>query len=240
MDDQPASSSKSSKKPLIIGVIVVLLVAAGVGYYFYNKNQDEKKAKQQAAVQNLQDQQAAAKQQTKDTLNALSNSGQPFVATVKSNAGGKDITGVMTSDGQGNTSYVYQADGKNITLTYTKDAYYLCSEGSQCLKYNLSSSSTSVFDPSAYQYDNTKLDNLKNAAAYKGQQDCPSPATGTCDVWSVTNGGATTTMYVNSSTKRIAKVTSVSGTTSTDVTYEYKNATVAIPTNFTTIPTTGQ
>ena len=145
----------------------------------------------------------------------------------------------MTSDGKGNISYAYQAEGKDVTLTYTKDAYYLCSGNSQCLKYPISASSGSGFDPSSYQFDSSRIDSLKSSSKYKGQETCPGKSGSTCDVWTASsaNGGVISTIYVDSSTKRVARVISVAGTTSSDVTYDYKNATVVVPTNAQEIPT---
>ncbi len=239
-DEQPTSSAgKSSKKGYLVGLVVVLVVAAGIGYYFYNQNQQDKENAKKAAAAN-----AAVNNQTTTTKKAVfapaTTEGVPFVATVKTTTGDKQVSGVMTSDGQGNISYATQAEGKNMTLVYTKDSYFLCMGESQCVKYPKTSSSSSGFDPGSYEFDGSKINSYKDSSSYKGQQACPGSSGGTCDVWSVTNGGATTTLYVDSASKRIAKVTTVSGTTSSEATYEYKNATVVVPTNYTTLPSTAQ
>ena len=230
MDDKPP---KSSKKKVILIVLAVLLIGGGVAAYFVNKNNQDEKAQKAAETSEAANTNQASNTKT---LEAASTSGKPFVATVNTTINGKDVTGIMSSDGQGNVSYVYKADGKDISLIYTADAYYLCSGTETCLKYAASKSSSSGFDPSTYQFDSSRLNALKNTAAYQGQQTCPT-GTGTCDVWSVTSGSTTTTMYVNASTKQIAKVTTKSGTTTSDITYEYKAVTVAAPTNSVTLPT---
>lgn len=238
-ESQSQAPSNSHKSRNIILIIILLLIIAAVAGYFINKQNEDEKAEKAAKVSTAANQKQQQQANNAKAFAAVANSGQPYVATIDTNAGGKQVNGVITSDGQGNTSYAYSADGTNVTLIYTADAYYLCSGSSQCIKYSASQTASSGFDPSTYQYTGAKLDELKSSAAYKGQQACPSPATGTCDVWSVTSagGGATSTMYVNTDTKRIARVTTVSGTTNSQVTYEYKNATVKIPTDFKSLPT---
>lgn len=232
MDDKPPKSS-SSKKVILI-VLAVVIVGGVAAAYFINKNNEEEK--EQKAAQASQTAQNVAN--TTNTLNAASTAGKSFVATINTTTtGGQPVTGVMTSDGKGNVSYVYKADGKDVSLIYTADAYYLCNGTATCIKYPASQTSSSGFNPSDYQYDGSKINALKSTAAYKGQQACPSPSTGTCDVWSVTEADTTTTMYVNSADKQIAKVTTKSGTTTSDITYEYKAVTVAAPANSVTLPT---
>ena len=232
------SSNNSHRGRNILLAVVILLIIGGVAAYFINKHNEDEKAKKAAAAAALSNQKQQQQVANAKTFAAVANSGQPYVATIDSNTGGKQVNGVITSDGKGNTSYAYTADGSKVTLVYTADAYYLCCGSNQCIKYSASQTANSGFDPSTYQFDGSKIDELKNSASYKGQQACPSPATGTCDVWSVTStsGNTTTTMYINADTKRIARVTTASGTTTSEVTYDYKNATVKVPTNFTTAP----
>ncbi len=230
--DEQSTSSKKSKKSVIMLIVLVLILVGGAAAYFVNKNNNDEQAQQAAQAA-----QAAKTKETANTLSAASTSGMPFVATVSTTtSGGQKVNGVMSSDGDGNVSYAYKADGKDVSLIYTADAYYLCNGTDTCIKYPSSSTSGSGFDPSAYQYDSNRIASLKDTAAYKGQQTCPGGG-GTCDVWSVSSAGATTTMYVNASTKKIAKVTTATATSSSDITYEYKNVTVAAPANSVTLPT---
>ena len=230
---EPKKSGGGFWKWLLI--ILIIIALAGVAGYFVKKhNDDEKKKKAAAAAVTAQ---AVNNQKKANAFSALANSNIPYVATVKSTSGDKTTTGTITSDGQGNTSYAYTVGTTTGTLIFTKDAYYACSSSSSCVKYPKSQSSSASFDPSTYQYDGSKLAELKNSANYKGQQACPAPATGTCDVWSVTSNNVTSTIYVNASTHKIARVTTASGTTQNEVTYDYKNATVTVPANATTAPT---
>ena len=236
MQETPQKSH--TVRNIILIVLALLLIGGVIGYFIDKNNKEEaaKKAEQAAAAKAELEQQQA---ENAEEFAAIANSGEPYVATINSNAGGKQVNGVITYDGEGNTSYAYSADGKDTTLVYTKDAYYLCNGNATCIKYPASQTASSGFDPSTYQFDGTKLNELKSSTNYKGQETCPAPATGTCDVWAVTseNGGVTTTFYVNAETKKIARVTIASGTTKSEVTYDYKNAKVTVPTNFTTAPT---
>lgn len=225
MDENENGSNMG--RNIIIAILVVLVIAGISSYVAYQQNEDFKKAV--TALVAMDDEPTTT---ANVAFAPATTEGVPFVATVTTTDGGESVTGVMTSDGLGNVNYAYQAAGQDASLTYTPDAYYLCGDGTQCIKY-ANTEATSQFDPEAYQFDGTKIEELKTTAAYKGQEACPAPATGTCDVWSVTSeAGVTTTMYVNTETKRIARVTTASGTTSSEVTYDYKNATVTIPTNY--------
>jgi hypothetical protein len=221
--------AKKSRKNLIIGLVILLLIAAGAAAYFLTKDDDTQDSS--TTSNTTQNTPPAAT----STFAPEATANEPFVATVNTTITDKQVKGVMTSDGEGNASYVYTTDGNKMTLTYTKDAYYICNDSAGCFKYNVSGENNSGFDPADYQYDTSKLADLKNRASYKGQQDCPAGG-GTCDVWSVSVGSITSTMYVNTATKHIIKVTSANGTTTSDITYEYKKATVAIPQNAVTLP----
>ena len=118
-----------------------------------------------------------------------------------------------------------------MEIIYTSDAYYSC-QGDNCVKFPISQSGDSGFDPSAYTYDESKLSSYANPA-YKGQQSCPS---GTCDVWEVSAGGVTSTLYVDSSSKRITQVESTVGGKTSKIVYEYKDVSITVPANAQTIP----
>ncbi len=224
---QPTQPKKSNRRWWLI-ILILLLIGGAAAAYFVTKDDNETASTTPPP----------ASQNTTTPTNSFapsSTADTPYVATVNTTSAGKTTKATMTSDGQGNVSYVYNTGGQSASLIYTSDAYYLCMGTSTCIKYPKAQSSSSGFDPATYNYDSSKIANLKNTAAYKGQQACPSPASGNCDVWSVSYGGVTSTMYIETTTKRIVKVTTASGTTSSEVTYEYKNATVTVPTKFTTL-----
>ena len=118
-----------------------------------------------------------------------------------------------------------------MEIIYTSDAYYAC-QGDNCVKYPISQSSNSGFDPSAYTYDQAKLASY-TSPANKGQQSCPS---GTCDVWEVSAGGYSSKLYIDSDTKRITQVESTVAGKTSKIVYEYKDVSITVPANAQTIP----
>jgi hypothetical protein len=226
MDDKLAKAS-SNKKLILVALVATLVVGGAVAYFVHKNNQDQK-AKEAAL--------ASAAATVPSALDATSNQGVAYVATVKTTAkGGTEGSGTLSSDGQGRVSYSYKVGGTDTTLIYTADAYYLCSGTATCIKYPASQGGSSGFDPRVYQYDGSRIAILKSAAVYKGQQTCPD-GNATCYVWSINRTGVTSTMYINASTKQIAKVTTATATSSSNTTYEYRKVTVAAPVNFTTAP----
>lgn len=229
MDSNNSNGGKSHRLLWILSIIVLVLLVGGVVAYFVHKNNEpEPKSSSTSSSQ--------SSSKTPAFTPAV-NSNQPYSATITSTVSGQPKSATLISDGKGNYSYTYQANGQTLTTIYTADAYYICTSSTTCVKYPTTSTSASTFNPATYQYDSTKLEALKNTAAYKGQKTCPG-GSGTCDVWAVTSasGNTTSTLYVDSTSKRILKATSSSGTTSNDVTYEYKDVHIAVPTNYTTAP----
>ena len=223
---------KSSKKWLWITLAVILLLIIGATIaYFITKNNSTSTSSTNSST-------SQSSTSTAKSFAPAVNSNQPYAATISTNVNGTQKSATMVSDGKGNYSYTYQAGGKTVSTVYTPDAYYVCNGSSQCIKYATSSTTASGFDPSTYQYDTAKIENLKNTAAYKGQQTCPG-GNGTCEVWSVSSdsGNTTSTLYIDTATKRIAKATYSSGTTKSEVTYNYKDVHIAIPSSYTTAPT---
>jgi len=226
--DSSNDGSKSHKLLWIIGGVVILLLIGGVIAYFINKhNEPEPKPAASTSTQST----------TTPTFAPATNSNQPYSATITSTLSGAPKSATLISDGQGNYSYTYQANGQTVTTVYTADAYYICNGSATCIKYPATNTTASTFDPTAYQYDTTKLESLKSTAAYKGQVTCPG-GTGTCDKWSITStsGKTTTTLYIDSTSKRILKATTSNGTTESGVIYEYKDVHIAVPTSSTTAP----
>jgi hypothetical protein len=225
-ESQSPKSSGGRSWTWIIVLVLLVLIGGAIAVYLVDKNNKPSNSSTTSSTQ-----------PTKHTFAPAVNSNQPYSATITTDVNGQQKSTTMVSDGQGNYSYTYQANGQTLTTIYTPGAYYVCTSSTQCIKYTTTNANKSGFDPSTYQYDSTKLESLKNTAAYKGQQACPS-GTGTCDVWAVTsaNGGTASTIFVDTATKKIAKATYSSGTTSSGVTYEYKNVHIAIPTSYTNAP----
>lgn len=212
-------------KRLLIGAIVVLLVGGGAAAYFVTKDDDTSTP----ATSQIGNNQPTAN----PAFNAASTEGLEFKATISTAIGGQATESTIEQDDKGNTRYVASAGGRQMEIIYTSDAYYSC-QGNNCVKFPVSQSSNSGFNPSDYTYDQSKLAGYVSGAAYKGQKSCPS---GTCDVWSINTGGSTSTFYIDSTTKRITQVESTIAGSSTKIVYDYANVTITVPANAQTVPT---
>lgn len=221
-------SPRRSKKILLI--VILLLLVGGAAAYFLTKNNDNS-SKSSKASSSSNSQQAGT---GSGSFAPVATSGQPFVATITS-TGASSLTATMEYDAKGNVSYSYKQDGKTTKIIYTLDAYYLCSGDDKCIKYPANQSGSSGFNPNTYQYDASRLSGLKSTQDYKGRQACPGG--GTCDVWSATNNSTTTTVYLNSSSHRVAGVTTKTDSTTSNVVYQYKAVKITVPTNATELPT---
>ena len=208
-------------RPVLIGVIIAAVVVMGGGAAYMLTKDDDSDSQQQSS-QNSTD-------TGNNTFGPASTEGLEFTATISVDG---TQSAMLEHDDQGNTRYIATSGGQQIEIIYTSDAYYSC-QGDNCVKFPISQSSNSGFNPGDYTYDETKLSGYANPA-YKGQQSCPS---GTCDVWEVSAGGVTSTLYVDSNTKRIAQVESTVGGKTSKIVYEYKDVTITVPANAQTITT---
>jgi YD repeat-containing protein len=216
-------------KKALIAVVIVLLVAGGAGaaYYFMKK---DKNSSQQTA-QNTQTS-TPTTETTPPSFDALSVDDMPRIATVETEKDGKTSTLTLSYDGHGNAKTETMQGGKAVTFYYTKNAYYMCS-GSKCYKYKIVNGSTGDINPDDYQYGKQTIENFRNSAVYKGQQDCP---TGICDAWEMSSAAGTTTLLVNPETKRVIKVVNVSAGATTTIVFNYKDVSIEIPENAQELP----
>lgn len=212
------------KKPVLIGIIIAFLLGGGTAAYLLSR--DGKKDKTQTDSQTSNNQTAGG-----NDFAPVSTKGLDFSATLTMSGSQGTSSARLEQDGD-KTRYVSTQDGQETQIIYTPDAYYSCT-GGQCFKFALSQSSNIGVDVSAYEYDASEIANFRNTAAYKGKQDCPA---GSCDVWSVTVGAGTSTLYVDAKTKRISQVESTQDGTTTKIVYDYKDVTIDIPENAQTIP----
>ena len=216
-------------RPVLIGAIAVVLVGGGAAAYMLTKD-DDKSSTDNTSQQAQNNQPAGA-------FDAASTEGLEFKATITTTASGQATESTIEHDDKGSTRYVASAGGQQTEIIYTSDAYYLCSGSNTCIKYSLDQPSSVSFNPKDYEYGTDKLAGYKSGAAYKGQQSCPS---GTCDVWSVSGGGGTTTLYVDASTKRITQVETTVNSATSKIVYDYTDVTINIPANAQTIPVPAQ
>lgn len=217
------------KRSRVIIVAVVLLLIVGVVAYVVSRKEDKPKTT------------TSSKTSTPKTTNSsfapVSTTGLPLSATITTPLdGGTTSTTTLISDGKGTMQFTADQGGQQVETTYTSDALYVCT-GGQCIKYNTSQSDTSGFNPNSYIYTAAELATYQSTASYKGKKSCPA---GTCDVWSVGSGGASSTIFIDTKTKYISQVESTVGGKKSTVTYEYKPVNITIPTNFQSITSTPQ
>lgn len=217
------------KKQIIIIAAVILVALIGIGAYAMSQDDgaDKSNTSSNTSSNNSGNQPSSFDALTTDTS---------FVATITTSNDGQEVKAVMSYDkDSGAVKYVTTTEGKEVSMYYTKDAYYLCQSANDCFKYPLGQGSVSGFDPGTYQYDNQDIAGLRNNAAYQGQQSCPA---GTCDVWKVTEGTNSTTVYIDASTKRISQVETTTAAGTSKVVYEYKSVSVTPPANAKELPLT--
>ncbi len=204
----------------IITLIVLAVIVVGGGTAIILTNKDSKDSMNSSRANSSKTQTGQG-----NDFSALPTADLSFVATLTSTANGKTVKTVMESDAK--TGAVRYASD-TMTMIYTKDAYYICQTAENCFKYKLGQGSGASFNPKDYQYDSSKIDSYRNSSTKLGTESCPA---GTCVVWQVTNGGYVSKIYVDSKTKRVSKVTSSQGETSTTIIYDYKDVSVQVPTN---------
>lgn len=216
------------KRSMIIGLVVLLIIGGGTGVYLATRNKDKKTETSNNSSQ-------TSRNADTNSFSPLSTAGVAFEATISSQGSDNSTTtATIKSDGKGNTQYSSGASGQTTEVTITTDAYYSCTAG-QCIKYPTGQTGGSGFDPSAYTYTDTQLTGYRSGATHKGKQSC---ASGTCDTWSVTANGSTSTLYIDSGTKRITQVETVVDGKTSKIVYDYKSVSITVPTNATTLPTT--
>ncbi len=210
---------------IIVGVLVLVVGAAAGGYLFFVKDNGSTDTSSSAQNQDTGNSSEFSPVSTEDT---------PMVATITTTQDGEKNTIVMAFDGNGNSEYAIDQEGKEVRFITTEDSYFMCND-SGCFKYANTQEQSGTTNPDEYEYSQSDIDNFKKQATYKGQQSCDE---GTCDVWEVANfnGGGTATFYLDSGSKRIVKIASTfNGSTST-ITYDYKNVTIEIPANAQELP----
>jgi hypothetical protein len=158
---------------------------------------------------------------------------ESFIINISIDGAPSDTAATLSYDGKGNSRYDFTRDGKHTIIYYTADYYYLCSGNDQCIKYPASQTVNSGFDPSLYQYDSARANQLKSKATYIGHAPCPA---GTCDVWTFDNGDNKTKICTDINTGKLSFIEVTTADKVTKATYTYQPVTVTPPTNASTIP----
>lgn len=208
----------------LVPIVIAVVAVAGVTGFFLTKDSSDSTS-------------GTKKSTSSSAFDAVATAGQSFRLTI-SNEGtdGKKTRAVMEADAKtGAVRYKATGTDEAMSFVYTKDAYYMCLAEDNCYKYALGQGSGAAFDPSSYQYDESKLSSFKTSSTALGEEDCPA---GRCDVWKITTNGTDAKVYIDTKTKRVSQVVStVNGNISTAA-YEYTDVTVAIPANAKEIPAT--
>ncbi len=206
-------------------IVAVLVLAGGAGYALTRDKND--------SSNNTNGNQSQTSGNS-GAFDAVSTANLSFEATMTTVSGDKTITAVMQSDAKtGAVKYVGGTFSDTMTMIYTKDAYYMCQSADKCFKYPLGQGTGASFDPSTYQYDDSKIADYKSASTSLGRQSCSS---GTCDVWKVTSNGYDSKVFIDSKTKRVVQVEGATAEATTKIVYEYKDVNVEIPQNAQTLP----
>lgn len=210
-------------RPVLIGVAAAVLLVGGGAAYMLTKD-DDSPSQKSSTSQNPQ---------TDNSFDPRSTEGLEFKATITTTKDGSSIQSTLEHDDKSHTRYVSNLGGQQTEIIYTADAYYSC-QGGSCVKFSISQVANTGFDPGTYTYDQNELASYRNGASYKGRQSCPA---GTCDVWSVSAGGMTSTIFIDTKTKRISQVEGSTGGATSKIVYEYTDVTINVPANAQTLPT---
>jgi hypothetical protein len=208
-------------------IIILLLLIVGVAAWQLTKKSPNN------AVTTTPPSSAPTSSSNANVFNPLATSGSSYQATITTTAAGTTSNATMAFDkNTGNVQYTGSAGGQNISIVYTKDAYYLCQTATTCIKYATGQGAAS-FNPASYEYTDAQLAGYRAGASYHGKQSCPA---GTCDVWQVTNAGYTSSLFVDTKTKRISQVQATTAASTSKIVYSYQNVSVTVPANATTAP----
>lgn len=222
----------------IIGLVVAgLVVVGGAAYFVVNKNSDKDTPAASQTADNSSDD-SSTNSGDGPSFAPATTDGLSFEATSTVEASGKTIVSTIAYDGKQNYQYSADQGGQSVSTIVTKKAVYVQVDD-QWYKY--AANYSSGFNPADYKYDASTLDAWKASSDYKGQGDCPA---GTCDIWEVSTGAegqqATSTVYLDTSTNRISKLVSETGSGNFTIEYNYKPVTITVPKNAKTFPGYGQ
>jgi len=215
-------------KKLILGIVIAaVLIGGGIGFVIVSNEDGESD----------QSNQTNTTQQSADgtTFNPVATDGLEFAATLTTTTPENvSVTATIQYDTSSKAwQYTATNDGETLEAIYTADAYYIKS-GETWLKLPLSQGAQ-TFNPDQYDYSGSTLSDLQAKVASQGTAACPA---GTCHVWKVEGyeGNSAVTIYVDTATNRISQVVAESAAGTSTIVYDYKDVTVTIPTEVSTVP----
>lgn len=214
------------KKIIIVLVVAVLVVGGAGAYWFLYRDNDSNSS----ADVSSQDADGDAAQQ----FNPKITDNTDMIVTVSTQADGEKSETVIKYDSKGNSEYTAEQNSEEVRFVSTAEAYYMCNS-TGCYKYANTQDQTGSQNPDQYSYSQSDIESYRSRAEYKGKEACGND---TCDVWQVSDyaGGASASIYIDSSTQRIEKITSDVNGSKTTITYSYNPVTIDIPTDAQELP----
>ena len=201
----------NKKTTAIIAAIIAILAIVGI-VIAINMNNDKNDGANNQTNQTANSNVDPSKEFNPQPVDSLS-----YVATSTTTVSGQTIESTTESDGEGTMKTSSTAGGMKSESYIKGDTITTC-VNDEC--------STSKVDASAEESAAAMQDasQYKDSAKHSGTEACPA---GTCQVWKATGPAGDVTYYIDDQ-NRISKIT-MSGT-STEVTYEYKDVSITIPT----------
>lgn len=216
---------------LLISLIVGAILLLGIGVFVFTGGDDSDSANSDST--NSETSETASEESTdKLVFSPVATANQSFEATLEGTASGATIKATILYDGQGNSKYTGETDGQTFESYITEDDYIVCNGGS-CFKLPLGDEQSGLSQDD-FTYSDEDYDSFRDIAEFIGQESCPA---GTCNVWQIVEGGATTKVFI-AENGLVSKLTVDSPEGSFTYTYEYKDVTIDVPQNVQSLPTT--
>ena len=209
------------KKSVLIAIVAAVLVVGGAAAFFLTREDSSTNNNETGTQDTTPAENGAA--DTSQEFAPLSTEGRDFSATITVNG---DTSGTFEQDGD-KTRFASTVDGQRGEFIYTPDATYSCTEG-ECFKFPNDSDAADGFDTDDYEFSESDLEKLRTDAKYEGRKDCPA---GTCDVWTVTDEGTTSSVYIDTKTRLISQVEGTYDGDVTKIVFEYRDVIIEVPAN---------
>ena len=217
-----------NKKTLSIVLVVIAIIGIGAGAYFlFSGDSDSDNTESTTA-----DSQTVAEQVASESpeFSLLSTTDDSFTATITGTTDGNTYNATIEYDGNGDSKYSGQSDGKDFELYLLGNRNIFCNDG-QCIETNNALGLTPV-DSNQYEISDEDLTSYQQNALYRGTVDCSA---GTCDKWEVSVSDFTGTLLVDSD-RRINQVSTQLEGDSYTVDYSYGDVTITPPENVISVP----
>jgi hypothetical protein len=215
------------KSKVLIIAIVVLVLGGGAGAYLLTRDDDGDSANQ--TEQN---------DGGSGSFDAVSNQNLPFVVNFSMSGENGESNATIEYDGKGAWRYSAEQEGQTIEYISANNYFYTRAGEEGWYKYPFAAGEATSFDTSSYEFSESDLAALKASGQNKGRENCPA---GSCDVWETSDeSGNRTTVYIDTDSRRISQIKSVTGGTTTTMVYDYRDVSIEIPADAQELPNFGQ